>query len=304
MAQGTGIVVVGEALVDIVSTQRGVTELPGGSPANVALALGRRGRDVTLVTALGADSRGDMIREWLGASSVQVDAAPLERTSTALAEIGGDGAAHYTFDVRWTLEGLTVPGGSVLHHGSLGSLLVPGADRVEQIVHAARDTALITYDPNIRPSLIDDADAARDRVARHISAADVVKASDEDIDWLYPGADPQEIAQAWLDDGAGLVVVTAGAQGAFAAYRGGIVHVPAADVVLVDTVGAGDTAMAALIDALPVVEAGSGVSAARTAIRAWDDERIERILRAALDAAAITVSRPGADPPWAAELGS
>lgn len=294
--------VIGEALVDIVQTATDTTELPGGSPANVALALGRRGRAVSLVTSLGDDARGSAVRAWLAASRVGIEAAPLERTSTALARIGADGAADYEFDIDWRLAGATAPRALVVHHGSIASLLDPGAADVARLIGDARAQSLITYDPNIRAVLLDDAEVARSRVAEHVRAADLVKASDEDIAWLYPGADPQEVAQAWLDDGPGLVVVTAGAQGAFAAYSGGIVHVPAPRVSVADTVGAGDTVMSALVDALVAAAGSDDVDSRRRALASWSDETIERALRSALAAAAITVSRPGADPPWSHEL--
>lgn len=297
------VVVVGEALVDIVRRDDGTAESPGGSPANVALALGRLGRDVELVTRLGADARGDMVRAWLDASAVRVRSGSADRTSTAAATLDASGAATYEFDLEWDLQGDPLGHTAIVHHGSIASVLTPGADVLERLIAQAAKASVVTYDPNVRPSLIDDPADARERVARHIRVADVVKASDEDVAWLHPGADPQEVAQAWLDEGPALVVVTAGPQGAFAAHRGGIVHVPARPVVVVDTVGAGDTVMGALIDGLlgEVGEDADG-AAVRAVLRALDAEAVERLLEAALKASAITVSRPGADPPWRREL--
>lgn len=299
------VVAVGEALVDIVRASDGVeAEAPGGSPANVALTLGRRGRSVALVTRLGDDERGATVREWLAESGVEVVVTPAERTSTALAVLDASGAATYEFDLRWELADQPFPDARILHHGSIASVLTPGADTLEALVEAARDAStVISYDPNIRPSLIEDEEDARERVARHIAAADLVKASDEDVEWLHPGADPQEVAQAWLEEGPSLVVITAGAAGAFAAYPGGIVGVPAPSVRVVDTVGAGDTVMGALIAGLIEL---SGAEASGEDVRAvlasLDAAAIEALLEQALASAAITVSRPGADPPWSAEL--
>jgi len=300
------VVVVGEGLVDIVHGPAGVHEAPGGSPANVALALGRLGRDVTLVTRLGDDTRGSLVRAWLEESGVRVAATPAERTSTALARLDDAGAAEYEFDISWELIGDALPSTPLVHHGSIASLLAPGADTLEHLVADARATSAISYDPNVRPSLITDAADARARIARHVAAADIVKASTEDLEWLHPGADPQEVAQAWLDEGPALVVVTAAAEGAFAAYRSGIVGVPARPVRVADTVGAGDTVMGALIDGVLAagVRAGAdaGGAAVRAALHRLDAADLEQLLERALAAAAVTVSRPGADPPWAREL--
>lgn len=299
------VTAVGEALVDIVRTsgdEGSDSEAPGGSPANVALTLGRRGRAVALVTRLGDDERGSTVRDWLAGSHVDVVATAGERTSTALAILDGTGAATYEFDLRWELEDEPLPDSRIVHHGSIASVLMPGADTLESLVAAARAaSAVVSYDPNIRTTLIDDEADARERVARHITAADLIKASDEDVEWLHPGADPQEVAQAWLAEGPALVVVTAGAAGAFAAYAGGIVGVPAPSVRVVDTVGAGDTVMGALLAGLLELSDAAGTDV-REVLHALDAEAIERLLERALASAAITVSRPGADPPWTHEL--
>lgn len=295
------VTVVGEALVDIVRSDRGSVESPGGSPANVALTLGRLGRRVALVTRLGDDERGGHVREWLAASGVQVIADPSPRTSTATATLDATGAAQYAFDLEWDGPAAALPIAPIVHTGSIATLRAPGAERVHRAIAALPADTLRSYDPNIRPSLIEDPELARALVADSVSASHLVKASTEDLDWLFPGADPQEIARAWVDDGADLVVVTAGAEGAFATYRDGVVGVPAPFVRVVDTVGAGDTVMGTLLDSLTTWAVSTSP---RTVLADLDAEAIERLLERALAAAAVTVSRPGADPPWSGESGS
>ncbi|SIT66701.1 carbohydrate kinase [Microbacterium sp. RU33B] len=297
------IVVIGEALVDVVHRGRGVVdEAPGGSPANVALTLGRLGRRPALVTSLGDDDRGALVRRWLEESDVAVSAAPSPRTSTAVARLDAAGAAQYEFDIHWDLghdrTGFAdlVASADVVHVGSVGAVLAPGADQVRALVGAADAGAMITYDPNIRPALVDDPDALRERVAELVGLADVVKASDEDLRWLHPGRDPLDVAREWRRRGPALVVVTSGAGGAHAVTATGDVVVPGVPVTVVDTVGAGDTFMGALIDGL------ANHAAARHPAAVVPHDDLETLLRRCAQAAAITVSRPGADPPRREEL--
>lgn len=295
------VLVVGEALVDVVRRADGsVDESPGGSPANVALALGRLGQAPTLLTRLGGDERGEGIRSWLGDSGVHVGAVAAPRTATATASLDASGSATYDFDLDWALPGVEAPAASVVHIGSIAALLEPGAGDVARLVRALRETALVTYDPNVRPSLLPDRDAARARVEACVALADVVKASDEDLAWLYPERDPLAVAGTWLDSGPALVVVTRGGGGAAAVTGTSVARVGACRVDVVDTVGAGDTFMAALIDGL--VRSGRVGAAAREALRAIGSDDTRELLGFAARAAAITVSRPGADPPWRREL--
>lgn len=295
------VLVVGEALVDIVHRGDGsVDEKPGGSPANVAITLGRLGRRPRLLTHVGDDDRGRLVRAWLEASGVEVTGRAAARTSTATAVLDATGAARYAFAIEWDVDaaGADIPG--AVHVGSIATTLAPGADAVLGLVERARGRALVTFDPNIRPSLVTDADDVRRRVRALIEHADAVKASDEDVAWLHPGADLEEVARAWVAAGPALVVVTSGAEGALAATASGIVRVPAPRVDVVDTVGAGDTFMGALVDGL--LDAGASGSRARETIAALDGARLTSLLRRSADAAAVTVSRPGADPPTRAEL--
>ncbi|BDZ41885.1 ribokinase [Paraoerskovia sediminicola] len=300
--EGPRVVVVGEALVDVVHRADGsVEELPGGSPANVAITLGRLDRAPVLVTCLGEDSRGARVRGWLEASDVDVRVSPIDRTATALARLDASGAATYEFDLGWELVPDAVPAGDVLHVGSIGALLEPGGAAVRDAVRRAAETGhgLVTYDPNARPSITRDRDGARAKVEQIVADADVVKVSDEDLAWFYPDVDHFESAAAWSTAGPALVVVTAGGEGSVA-FRDGarIAQVPVPRVEVVDTVGAGDTYMGGLIDGLLSLGLDSGA-----AVAAASSAQIESVCAHAARAAAVTVSRPGADPPRRDELG-
>lgn len=295
------ILVVGEALIDVVHRADGtVDEVPGGSPANVAIALGRLRRAPRLLTQLGADTRGRAIRRGLDESGVVVEADASGRTSTATAVLDGHGAARYEFAIGWDVHTEAAAPPAVLHTGSIATLLSPGADAVSALVDRVVDGALVTYDPNIRPSLVAEPEDARRRVADLVRRADIVKASDEDVAWLHPGADVVDVARAWAADGPALVVVTLGAAGSLAVHGDRVHRIDRVDVTVVDTVGAGDTFMGALIDGL--VGAGATGPRGRDVVRELDDEALTAILARSARAAAITVSRPGADPPTRAEL--
>lgn len=293
------VLVVGEALVDIVRRADGsVVEHPGGSPANVAITLGRLGRSPRLLTSFGDDERGAGIRAWLEESHVDVIVAPAERTSTAAATLDATGAATYEFDLTWDLGDVDAPTADVLHIGSISAVLDPGGRQVADLVARVRATTTVTYDPNARPALMGDPAEAAARVAELVALADVVKVSDEDVAWFHPDVDEEHAVQAWLDLGAAMVVVTRGGEGATAYRNGSSTWVTAPKVDVVDTVGAGDTFMGALIDGL----VAAGVAGDRDALRSIDDDALSQILDRAARAAAVTVSRSGANPPWAAEL--
>lgn len=297
--------VVGEALVDVVRSPDGSTSAhPGGSPANVALTLARLGKDAELLTSLGADAYGDMVRAHLEASRVRLSrTTPAPRTSSATATVDGDGVATYSFDLAWEVAADTHSDAAplVAHTGSIAAVLEPGASVVRTLLTALRPTSTITYDPNARPSLMGEPAAAREAIESLVAVSDVVKVSDEDLDWLAPGEPAEEVARAWLGLGPAVVVVTRGAQGAFAVTRRGIVEVPPVAVEVADTVGAGDSFMGGLIDGL--WSAGLLGAARREALAGISDEALTSILGRCAAIAAITVSRPGANPPTSAELG-
>ncbi len=301
---GDGMLVVGEALVDIVR-QAGTppVEHPGGSPANVALGLARLGRSPQLLTRLGTDRRGEAVRNHLESAGVRLVAGSVTeaRTSTATATLDAHGVASYDFDLDWTLPGGVGPGAATaVHTGSIAAFLAPGGDAVLALVEAAAGRATVSYDPNARPRLMGDARAAQARVEAFVARADVVKVSDEDLAWLAPGEDPAVVAGQWLARGPSVVVVTFGAEGALGVCAAGSVTVQAPRITVVDTVGAGDSFMAGLLDHLAAVDLLGPRQAAR--LRTVGVEEVTAMLRHAARIAAITCTRAGANPPTRAEL--
>ncbi|WP_406248476.1 carbohydrate kinase [Microbacterium sp. M] len=299
------VLVVGEALVDVVHRADGqVDETPGGSPANVALALGRLGVGPRLLTHLGDDARGDRIRRWLEDSGVEVTSVPAVRTATATAHLDVNGSARYAFDIGWDVDPDAARDRSappaLVHAGSIATFLEPGAEKVRRMLTDLRETSLLTYDPNIRPSLLGARSGARRQSESFITLSDLVKASDEDLAWLYPGAGPLDTARSWVAAGAAVVVVTLGPYGAVAVTADVEARIAGHPTEVVDTVGAGDTFMAALIAGL--VDRGYQGAEARERLRRVDADTLRSLLTLGAHAAAITVSRPGADPPRRDEL--
>lgn len=302
------VFVVGETLVDVVRRPDGTPEeRPGGSSANTAVALGRLGRETWLATALGEDARGQVVSDHLAANQVRLAGDPwvLDRTSVAMARLGSDGSATYDFDLEWRLPAVVLPDEvdpAVVVFGSIGAALAPGADEVARLVESLRDRALSVLDLNVRPAVTGlgaDVVATAEQMA---GLADVVKASDEDLRSLWPHGDIEEVAARLLARGTGAVVVTEGAKGIRWVGPDGQVAVPAQVVEVVDTIGAGDTVTAALVDGLWRLGVRGPGAAARLRATAARDR--EAVLRHAVRAAAVTVSRAGADPPWRRELES
>ena len=300
-------VVVGEALIDLVGQRGGRTLAahPGGSPANVALGLARLGVPVTLKTRLGRDAFGEMISAHLEASGVLVDGGPEGGVSTSLAIATlAAGIASYDFRIDWDVGALApLPiEARCLHTGSLATVLPPGKASVVDLVEREhkRGRVTVSYDPNVRPALLGDAARARPDIERLVALSDVVKASDEDLRWLYPDRPDEDVAQAWLASGPALVVVTRGGAGVYAVSAGLELHRRAVPIELVDTVGAGDSFTSGLLDGLHRADLIGG--ARRDALAAIDEATLGSVVDAAALIAAITCSRPGADPPTRAEV--
>ena len=293
--------VIGEALIDIVVRADGTTagEYPGGSPANVALGLARLGHGTELVTRLGRDAYGDLVAGHLAGNGVRLapgtrDDAP---TSTATARLDADNAATYTFDLTWDLPDVRIPDATACAHaGSIATFYPPGAARVRDLLDAAAARATVSFDPNCRPDLQGDAGAARPQVEDLVGRADVVRASTDDLAWLYPGRDPGDVARAWLGLGPALVVVTYGAEGAHGVTPSADLRVAASPGTVVDTVGAGDSFTSALLSGM----SDAGLLGGR--VPAIGPGALTALLERAGRAAAITCSRPGADPPTREEL--
>jgi fructokinase len=292
------VLVMGESLVDVVLAADGsTTEHVGGSAANVAVALARLGRQVRFATSFADDRRGRMVAEHLDRAGVRLANRPhaVDRTATAVATLDADGAADYEFDLEWDLdppEVQTLP--AAVHVCSLGAVLLPGADVVHEEVCRLRGGVLVSYDVNARPALTGTGPEVIARVERMATVSDLVKASDEDLAALYPDLTLVEAAHGFLERGAAAVVVTRGEQGAVWFLRSARVEVAATPVRVADTIGAGDTFSAALLD---------GVLARGQDLAALGEVAVQEILARAVRAAAVTVSRPGADPPYLSELG-
>ncbi|MFE6222896.1 carbohydrate kinase [Streptomyces sp. NPDC057854] len=292
--------VIGECVADIVREPGAPDAVhPGGSPANVAYGLARLGRDTTLLTQLADDDAGRLIGGHLAGAGVRVavGGAPA-RTPSAVVTLDGSGRAAYAFDIAWTLTADAPPAtpGPVrhVHLGSIAAVTEPGAGSVLALTRRLRPVATVSYDPNVRPALMGERGAAVGRVERCVGLADLVKASDEDLDWLYPGEAPEAVAARWLALGPVVVLVTRGAAGSLAVTRGHTVTAAAPPVAVVDTVGAGDSFMAAVLDAL----AGTD----RPGLAALGAGDLAGLLARAGAAARVTVGRAGARLPDRAEL--
>lgn len=297
------LLVIGECVADIVRLPGAADQVhPGGSPANVAYGLARLGHGVTLLTQLGPDADGRQIRDHLAGAGVEVrtDGATAPTPSAAVT-LDGAGQAAYTFEITWTLGPVSLeqPPRHV-HTGSIAAVMEPGATAVVAAVDALRTAATVSYDPNVRPELMGDHAAAVRKVERCVALSDVVKASDEDLEWLYPGQEPGQVAERWLATGPAVVLVTRGGDGALAVLPDGRVAVEAPPVDVADTVGAGDAFMSGTLHAL----AARGLLGAdgRERLRSLDRATVTDVLRHAAASAAVTVSRAGANPPDAAEL--
>jgi fructokinase len=280
-------------LIDLLEDGDRREAVPGGSAANVALGLARRDIPVRLSTCLGRDSHGAQIAEFLAAEGVDLDPGSFtaDRTSTALARRAASGDVEYTFDVKWELPDVDMGAPmSLLHLGSFPAMSSP-LENVLDLLGAIRDRVPISWDPNIRPALAPNALEAQQRFHALLPRLDLVKLSDADAGYLLPGASPDEVVDAVLSQGARLVVLTLAEHGLLLATGLRRTRVPAAHVLVADTIGAGDTVMTSLI---------ADVVQGRALLDGADD--LDAIGHRAAVAAAITVSRMGADLPRVSEL--
>ncbi|WP_338702893.1 carbohydrate kinase [Streptomyces sp. Q6] len=299
------IVVAGEALVDLVP-QPGCGPLAplapkrGGGPYNTAVALGRLGERTAFLSRLSRDAFGQELLDGLRAAGVDVTHVQRgdEPTTLAVAALGPDGSAGYTFYVEGTADRLfsaprELPHGTrAVSFGTCSLVLEPGASAYEELLRRAHARGVCTaLDPNIRPGIIPDPDAYRARFRSWLPSTTLVKLSDDDARWL--GGDPD----SWLGHGPSAVVITRGGEGLTVLTRAGEVTVPAVRVPVADTIGAGDTVNAALLHRLAAHDALSGEAMSALGEARWRD-----VLSFAARAAAVTVSRAGAEPPYAHEL--
>ncbi|MFC7487602.1 PfkB family carbohydrate kinase [Knoellia sp. CPCC 206453] len=301
------ILVVGETLVDIVHTPDGaVAEHVGGSPANVAMGIARLGHTTVLATTLGDDAHGTRCEEQITSHGVAIENLDTgsHPTSTAIATIDDSGAAEYDFDLHWDLRPVAdLDTFAHVHTGSIAATLTPGAAVVTQTLVDARERATISYDPNVRPTIMGSVDEVRARVEELIALSDVVKASEDDIDWLYAGESLPDVMAAWGRLGPGLVVITRGGDGVTyrATATGEIADAPARVDEVADTVGAGDSFMAGLVSGL--LDAGLlGDTDARQRLSTATLEAVAGSVSRAMATSAITVGHAGAYAPTREEI--
>jgi fructokinase len=301
----------GEALIDFVPrlTRDGAQAfepLTGGSVFNTAVALGRLGAPSGFLGGLSTDFFGDALRKDLAAAHVDVSLAPVSERHTipAFVKLEG-GQARYSFIDEGSACRMLAPEDlpalpdhvRALHLGSFPLAIEPCGTAFETLCRREHDRRMIHFDPNIRANLIKDRSQHRARVERIVAMADIIKMSDEDLAWLAPGATAEDFSRDWLQRGAKLVVVTRGKDGAQAFARDFTCEAPGRPVKVADTIGAGDTFTAGFLTALHRAHRLD-----KAAIAALDRTSVLAALNLAITAAAVTVSRPGADPPWAHEL--
>lgn len=303
----------GEALIDFlpVSTAAGKSAFEphaGGSVHNVAIALGRLEVPTGFFGGLSSDMFGDVLEKSLATSNVSLALAPRSNRHTTLAFVSiVGGQPRYAFIDEAsagrciTEDEIPALGEDVeaLHFGSFQIVNEPIGSALEALARQNASRRVITLDPNIRPTLVTDRDSYLARLARMTALADIVKLSDEDLAWMVPGVAAKTWAERTIAHGTKLVVLTKGAEGAEAFAAGRHWRVAPVRTTVADTVGAGDTFMAGLITALR--DAGVLTKAAVATLPA---ETVAAALDFAARAAAITVSRSGADPPWRREIGA
>ncbi|MEW2145600.1 carbohydrate kinase [Micromonospora vinacea] len=308
------IVVAGEALIDLVVSTEGQRAVPGGSPANVAVTLARLDQPVRLLARLSGDEYGRQLVGHLSANRVDLEWAvhAEEPTSVAVATLNAAGQASYEFrlagaaDWQWTPQELPELAGSpaiALHTGSLALALAPGAEALEGLLagERQRNGLSISIDLNLRPSIVTDRAAEQERVRRQVRLAHLVKASDEDLAWLYPDRSAADVMTEWRTAGVSCAVVTRGGDGAWLLAPDGSLHEePAVRTAVVDTVGAGDSFTGGLLAALADLDALGDRPADRLA--AVSGPQWGAVLRQAATVAALTCAHRGADPPTSAEV--
>ena len=294
--------VAGEVLIDLISDGSERKPIVGGGPANTARALSKLGIDTQLIDGISSDKYGQLAKGELVASGVKLDYVKYSDKPTCLAivSLSDSGSASYEFVIEntatfdFTLDWLPNPKterSALLHIGTLATAIEPGASVLLEWAHSVAKIAPIVFDPNIRLAVISNRDLYVKQVERWVSISSAIKVSDEDIRWLYPSLEIDQVVNNWLTKGPSLVVVTYGDKG-LAGYRvDEKVSVDAVKVAVVDTVGAGDTVGAILVEAI-----------VKDGLSSLGGARLEMMLKRAAKAAAITVSRSGANPPKLKEL--
>jgi fructokinase len=294
--------VVGEVLIDLIPDADQYFAVVGGGPANTAKALAKLGVKTYFIDGISTDNYGQMAKAELLSANVLLDYAQYSTkpTCTAKVTLSKSGSASYEFVIEDTatfdFSDLWLPDPqrlkpSLLHIGTLATVIEPGASVIFEWAQSVADVAPIVFDPNIRPAVLGNRDEYVKKVEKWVAISSIVKVSDEDLNWLYPGKVINEIANKWLEVGVQLVVVTLGDKGITAYRKSEEISVDAVKVVVADTVGAGDTVGAVLVEAI----VNNGLDRLTGGL-------LKTMLNRAVKAAAITVSRTGANPPNKEEL--
>ena len=303
------ILCAGEALIDMLPRETAAGENAfaphaGGAVFNTAIALGRLGAPVQFFSGISSDLFGDVLKAELAASKVDSSPAAISDRPTTLAFVTlTDGHASYAFYDENTAGRMITPEdlpevtADAVFVGGISLAVEPCADAYEALAAKAAKTAVVMMDPNVRPGFIKDADHYRARITRMMGHADIVKMSDEDLAWFYPNQDTATAARVVVANGVKLLCITEGSKGVTGYTAAHEVFVAANKAEVVDTVGAGDTFNAGLLASL---HAAGALTKDRVAD--LDEDTVRAALAMGAKVAAITVSRAGANPPWAHEL--
>ena len=294
--------VTGDVLIDLIPDGSERKSIVGGGPANTAKALSKLGIDTQFIDGISTDSYGQMAKEELVSSGVKLDYVKYSDKPTCLAivSLNNSGSASYEFVIDNTatfdfhLDWLPNPQTerpSLLHIGTLATVIEPGASVLFEWAQSVAMAVPIVFDPNIRPAVINDREQYVVQVERWVSISSTVKVSDEDLKWLYPSLEIEQVVNNWLAKGPLLIVVTSGDKGLAGYRQGKKVSVDAVKVAVADTVGAGDTVGAILVEAI-----------VKDGLDTLSGVKLEMLLKRAAKAAAITVSRSGANPPTLKEI--
>lgn len=304
------IICCGDALIDMLPRRlengnEAFLPVAGGALLNTAVTLGRLGEKAGFVSGISRDLFGAMVIDALENAGVDCTHCLRSMRPTTLAFVTlSDGQARYTFYDENSAARMIAPGdvpdslaADAMLFGAIGLIAEPCGTAYEELANRMRERCVIMLDPNIRPGFIDDEEAYRARLGRMAANSDIIKVSQDDLDWLYPGRPWADAAREWLGASARLVLVTRGADGAVAVTRGGTATVAAPPATVVDTVGAGDSFNGGILAGLR----RSGLLSKDALARISEGDLVETVKFAAR-VAAVTVSRPGADPPWIAEI--
>jgi len=294
--------VVGEVLIDLIPEGVNRKTIVGGGPANTAKALAKLGINAQFIDGISTDQYGQMAKKELITAGLKLDYVKYSDKPTCLAivSLSNSGSATYEFIIDstatfdFTSEWLPNPETDrplLLHIGTLATVIEPGASELFEWAQSVVKVAPIVFDPNVRPAVINDRAQYVAQVERWVAISSAVKVSDEDVRWLYPSLKIEQVVNNWLKKGPSLVVVTYGDKGLTGYRKSEMVSAEAVKVNVVDTVGAGDTVGAVLVEAI-----------VKDGLDSLTGSRLETMLKRAAKAAAITVSRVGANPPTSEEL--